>query len=59
MRKPDHRANDRRCERRCEPSDATKERSILIAVERERLQIAQRRVAGAEIVERDAHAERI
>ncbi|MGY4354378.1 hypothetical protein ACVW0J_000871 [Bradyrhizobium sp. i1.7.7] len=32
-------------------------RSILILSKREAVQIAQRRIAGAEIVERDAHAE--
>ena len=34
-----------------------KERSILILSNGKLLQVAQRRIAGAEIVERDAHAD--
>ena len=50
------------CTIAAEPSvsarSATKQRSILILSNGKRFQIAQRRIAGAEIVERDAHAER-
>ena len=41
------------------PSAATKLRSILSLSKRKALQIAQIGIAGAEIVERDAHAERV
>ena len=40
------------------PSTSTKSRAILSDVDREPLEVAERRVAGAEVVDRDADAER-
>ena len=41
------------------PRPATNERSILSDVDREALQVAERRVAGAEVVDAEPHAERL
>ena len=57
-RKPDHRADDGRGLRAL--FQVADERPVdLDLVERKRLQIGQRRIAGAEIVHRDAHAKRL
>src|SRR5205823_5177942 len=54
--KPDHSTYDR--DRTVAPAELRDERTVdLDAVERKRLQIRQRRIAGAEIIKRDPDSE--